>query len=88
MDPLANRVTSTATQSVVILGGGLAGLTAAYRLALLGYRVTIVDRGSTPGYALSGGDLQHDPEPFIVLGCHHATHALLHSLHPSPQQPE
>ena len=34
MDPLPNVVTSTATQSVVILGGGLAGLTAAYRLAL------------------------------------------------------
>jgi hypothetical protein len=81
-------VTPTNPQSVVILGGGPAGLTAAYRLIYHGYRVTIVDRGSTAGYALSGGDLQHGPEPFIVLGCHRATQASLHSLHSSPPQPE
>ena len=81
-------MTPTNPQSVVILGGGPAGLTAAYRLIHHGYRVTIVDRGSTAGYALSGGDLQNDPEPFIVLGCHRATQALLHSLHSSPPQPE
>ena len=81
-------MTPTNPQSVVILGGGPAGLTAAYRLIHHGYRVTIVDRGSTAGYALSGGDLQHGPEPFIVLGCHRATQALLHSLHSSPPQPE
>lgn len=77
MDPLPNVVTSTATQSVVILGGGPAGLTTAYRLALFGYRVTIVDR-ETHNYT----------EPFTVLGCHHATQALLHSLHSSSRQPE
>jgi uncharacterized protein with NAD-binding domain and iron-sulfur cluster len=81
-------VTPTNPQSVVILGGGPAGLTAAYRLIRHGYQVTIVDRGSTAGYALSGGDLQNAPEPFIVLGCHRATQALLHSLHSSPPQPE
>ena len=81
-------MTPTHTQSVVILGGGPAGLTAAYRLIRHGYRVTIVDRGPTVGNALSGGDLQNGPEPFTILGCHRATHALLHSLHPSPQQPE
>ena len=77
MDPLPNVVTSTATQSVVILGGGPAGLTTAYRLALLGYRVTIVDR-----------DTHNNPEPFTVLGCHHATQELLHSLHSNSQQPD
>ncbi|MBC7838206.1 MAG: FAD-dependent oxidoreductase [Nitrospiraceae bacterium] len=81
-------MTPTNTQSVAILGGGPAGLTAAYRLIRHGYRVTIVDRGPTVGNALSGGDLQNGPEPFTILGCHRATHALLHSLHPSPQQPE
>ena len=81
-------VTPTNTQSVVILGGGPAGLTAAYRLIHHGYRVTIVDRGPTVGTALSGEDLQQGPEPFTVLGCHHATQALLHSLHSSPPQPE
>ena len=70
-------MTSTATQSVVILGGGPAGLTTAYRLALLGYRVTIVDRGT-----------HNSPEPFTVLGCHHATQALLRSLHSNSQQPD
>jgi uncharacterized protein with NAD-binding domain and iron-sulfur cluster len=77
VDPLPNVVTSTATQSVVILGGGPAGLTTAYRLALLGYRVTIVDRGT-----------HNNPEPFTILGCHHATQALLHSLHSNSQQPD
>ena len=81
-------MTPTHTQSVAILGGGPAGLTAAYRLIRHGYRVTIVDRGPTVGNALSGGDLHNGPEPFTILGCHRATHALLHSLHPSPQQPE
>lgn len=75
------------TQSVVILGGGPAGLTAAYRLIRHGYRVTIVDRGPTFGNTLTGESPQNGPEPFIILGCHHATHALLHLLHPNPQQP-
>jgi uncharacterized protein with NAD-binding domain and iron-sulfur cluster len=70
-------VTATATQSVVILGGGLAGLTAAYRLALLGYRVTLVDQGA-----------HSYPEPFTLLGCHHAAQELLHSLHSHSRQPE
>ena len=81
-------MTPTHTQSVVILGGGPAGLTAAYRLIHQGYRVTIVDRGPTVGNTLSGESPQNDPEAFTILGCHRSTHALLHSLHPSPQQPE
>ena len=81
-------MTPTNTQSVVILGGGPAGLTAAYRLIHHGYRVTIVDRGPAVGNALSSGDLQNGPEPFTILGCHRATHALVHSLHPTPLQPE
>ena len=81
-------MTPTHTQSVAILGGGPAGLTAAYRLIHQGYRVTIVDRGPTVGNTLSGESPQNDPEAFTILGCHRSTHALLHSLHPSPQQPE
>ena len=79
-------MTSTTTQSVVILGGGPAGLTAAYRLARLGYRVTIIDRRPLLGGARTSEDLCDAPEPFTILGCHHATQALLHSLHPHPQQ--
>jgi uncharacterized protein with NAD-binding domain and iron-sulfur cluster len=79
-------VTFTSPQSVVIFGGGLAGLTAAYRLIRHGYRVTVVEKRPLPGGA---GELPgDDPEPFTVLGCHRAIHALLHSLHSSRQQPE
>ncbi len=87
MVPLPILVTSTSTQSVAILGGGPAGLTAAYRLSREGYRVTVIERRP-----LLGGAGTHElpgdaPEPFTLLGCHHATDALLHSLHSSPLQP-
>ena len=78
---------STTTQSVVILGGGPAGLTAAYRLTGHGYRVTIIDRHPLLGGARTSEDLCDVPEPFTIFGCHRATRALLHSLHPDPQQP-
>jgi uncharacterized protein with NAD-binding domain and iron-sulfur cluster len=81
-------VRSPNPQSVAILGGGLAGLTAAYHLTRQGYRVTVIERRPLLGGALVGEDHHNDPEPFTILGCHHATHALLHSLHSSPQQPE
>jgi phytoene dehydrogenase-like protein len=80
-------VTTTTTQSVAILGGGPAGLTAAYRLTRLGYRVTIIDRRPLLGGARISEDLGDTPEPFTILGCHHAIQALLESLHPDPQQP-
>lgn len=80
-------MTSTTTQSVVILGGGPAGLTAAYHLTRHGYRVTIIDRRPLLGGARTSEDLCDSPEPLTILGCHHATQALLRSLHPDPQQP-
>lgn len=81
-------MTPTSAQSVAILGGGPAGLTAAFRLTRHGYRVTVVERRPLLGGALIGERSHNDPEPFTILGCHHATHALLHSLRSSPQQPE
>jgi uncharacterized protein with NAD-binding domain and iron-sulfur cluster len=78
---------STTAQSVVILGGGPAGLTAAYRLIGHGYRVTIIDRRSLLGGARTSEEPRDDPEPFTILGCHHATQTLLHSLHSDLQQP-
>jgi uncharacterized protein with NAD-binding domain and iron-sulfur cluster len=71
----------------VILGGGPAGLTAAYRLIGHGYRVTIIDRRSLLGGARTSEEPRDDPEPFTILGCHHATQTLLHSLHSDLQQP-
>lgn len=81
-------MTSTTAQSVAILGGGPAGLTTAYRLTRHGYRVTIIDLHPILGGALTGDHPPGDPEPFTVLGCHHATQALLRSLHADPQQLE
>jgi uncharacterized protein with NAD-binding domain and iron-sulfur cluster len=80
-------VITVTTQSVVIIGGGPAGLTAAYRLTRLGYRVTIIDRRPLLGGARISEDLGDTPEPFTILGCHHAIQALLDSLHPDQQQP-
>lgn len=80
-------MTPTSTKSVAILGGGSAGLTAAYRLTHLGYRVTVVDhRPYFESASLDEGP-HNEPEPFTILGCHHATQALLHSLHSTPGQP-
>ena len=80
-------MTFTAPQSVVIIGGGPAGLTAAYRLTNLGYRITIADRSPQLGGICTVDDHCEVPEPFTLLGCHHATEALLQSLHPGSQQP-
>jgi uncharacterized protein with NAD-binding domain and iron-sulfur cluster len=71
----------------VILGGGSAGLTAADRLSDLGYRVTLVERRPLLGGALIDEHSDNGPEPFTILGCHHATQALLHSLHANSQPP-
>ena len=80
-------MTSTTAQSVVILGGDPAGLTAAYRLIHHGYRVTIVDSQPLLAGALASTPLYDSPEPLTIFGCHHATHALLRSLHVDRQQP-
>jgi uncharacterized protein with NAD-binding domain and iron-sulfur cluster len=80
-------VTSTTAQSVVIFGGGPAGLTTAYRLIGHGYRVTVIDRHPLIGSARPSEDLSDVPHPFTILGCHRATRALLHSLHAGQQQP-
>jgi monoamine oxidase len=45
--------------SVVVLGGGIAGLASAYELQALGYRVTVLEARSRPGgrnYTVRGGD--------------------------------
>lgn len=80
-------MTSTPAQSVVILGGGPAGLSAAYRLIHHGYRVTIVERQPLQGGARTDEQPREVSEPFTILGCHHATQALLRSLHPDPRHP-
>lgn len=80
-------MTAPHTQSVVILGGGLAGLTAAHRLASQGYRVTLVDRPPPLEGASPGEQPHNEPEAFTVLGCHHNTQALLRALQADSPQP-
>ncbi|NOT96017.1 MAG: FAD-dependent oxidoreductase, partial [Nitrospira sp.] len=87
MAPLKILVTPTHAQSVVILGGGPAGLTAAYRLIHQGYRVTIADPQPLVADTPTGMPGHDNPEPLTILGCHHATQALLRSLHADLQQP-
>ena len=76
----------TPAQSVVILGGGPAGLTAAYRLSRLGYRVTIIAERPILGDTIISDYHGDASRPVTILGCHHATQALLHVLHPDPRQ--
>jgi uncharacterized protein with NAD-binding domain and iron-sulfur cluster len=71
-------VTAHPVHSVLVVGAGPAGLTAAYRLAQKGLHVTLIDQARAPG-----GNVLHEPGiPSLLLGCHHATWNLLQSLHP------
>lgn len=60
--------------TVLILGGGIAGLTAALHLSASGYSVTVIEQAATVG-----GRLFHAPPP-LLLEAHHATWSLLHRL--------
>jgi uncharacterized protein with NAD-binding domain and iron-sulfur cluster len=71
----------------LIIGGGPSGLTTAYRLSRLGYRVTIIEESPLLGDNVTTGYHSHASRPFTILGCHRATQALLHSLHPDTRQP-
>ncbi len=61
-------------RSVLILGGGIAGLTAAFRLAAAGLAVTIIEES-----AHLGGGLSQTSSP-LLLDAHHATWSLLDQL--------
>ncbi|HPV81564.1 MAG TPA: FAD-dependent oxidoreductase, partial [Nitrospira sp.] len=62
------------SQSVLILGGGIAGLTAALSLAAQGHSVTVVEQG-----AHLGGRMWHAPPP-VLLEAHGATWSLIKTL--------
>ena len=70
-------------QSVIVLGAGPAGLTTAYRLALRGLRVTVVNQSLVLGERLRR---ESDP-PVSILGCHRATWTLLRSFGVRSTQP-
>ncbi len=62
------------SQTVLILGGGIAGLTAALSLAAKGHSVTVIEQADHVG-----GRLCHAPPP-ILLEAHRATWSLLKTL--------
>ncbi|UCE64369.1 MAG: NAD(P)/FAD-dependent oxidoreductase, partial [Nitrospirota bacterium] len=72
---------------ILIVGGGLAGLTTAYRLTSLGFRVSIVDKGTLdespiPGYSqpLPPPLDQSNGFPFILHRFQNSVWGLLHEL--------
>ncbi|MEO6057798.1 MAG: FAD-dependent oxidoreductase, partial [Gemmatimonadales bacterium] len=61
-----------ATPSVVVLGGGLSGVAAAYTLARAGIRdITVIERGPTLGGL--AGSFEREGH-FYPLGYHHILH--------------
>jgi len=77
-------VSDTGAQTVLVLGGGPAGLSAAYALAQQGLRVTLLDRAAN----LGGGLVDERQPPPALLGCHHSTWQLLTALGCPPRSPE
>ncbi len=78
--------------SVAIIGGGPAGLTAAYRLASTGARITLIEQSTSVGGRLASTEFT--TQPLWLFGCHTATRTLLSTLNPGngrllhPVQPE
>ena len=61
--------TGLATEKVVVVGAGIAGLAAAIRLAAEGVSVTVVDKASAPGgkmRQISIADLPIDSGPTVL----------------------
>ena len=70
-------------RTVLIIGGGPAGITAALRLSGRGYAVTLLEqRFELGGRLISSSESAEstDAIPPVVLGCHKATLSLLETL--------
>ncbi len=65
-------------RTVLIIGGGPAGLTAALRLSAQGQAVTLLEQGSELGGRLIHADA--DTIPTVLMGCQQATRSLLDTL--------
>ncbi|MFO0779423.1 MAG: FAD-dependent oxidoreductase [Nitrospira sp.] len=86
MAPLTILVTAPSSQSVLIVGAGLAGLATAYHLHRQGYQVTLLEYADWPdGFRTNASD-----PTAITLGCHHETARVLQQLaqaqHPRSDQ--
>lgn len=69
-------MTTQSPPTVLILGAGLTGLTAAYFLCKQGYRVTLLDH---PNWQEGFGTDAADAAP-MLLGCHRKTQELLRAI--------
>ncbi len=69
-------MTAPSSDTILILGAGLAGLTTAYHLHQQGYHITLLDH---PNWLDGFRTDASQPAP-IVLGCHHETKRILHAL--------
>ncbi|MBS0168664.1 MAG: FAD-dependent oxidoreductase [Nitrospira sp.] len=79
-------MTAPSSQSVLIVGAGLAGLATAYHLHRQGYQVTLLEYADWPdGFRTNASD-----PTAITLGCHHETSRVLQQLaqaqHPHSDQ--
>ncbi|MBS0151649.1 MAG: FAD-dependent oxidoreductase [Nitrospira sp.] len=82
MAPLTILVTAPSSQTVLIVGAGLAGLATAYQLHQQGYQVTLLEYSDwLDGFRTNASD-----PTSITLGCHHETKRVLqkltHAQHP------
>jgi flavin-dependent dehydrogenase len=53
------------SNSIIIVGGGLAGLTAAIHLSKIGYSVTLVDKNSYPKHKVCGEYVSNEVLPYL-----------------------
>lgn len=76
MAPLTILVTPPSSQTVVIVGAGLAGLATAYQLHQQGYQVTLLEYADW----LDGFRTDASDPTITTLGCHHETTRVLQEL--------
>lgn len=65
-DSLALPYRLSQTRSVVVIGGGLAGLACAYELAQRGFQVTLLERSTHLGGKIASWPIEVKGEPFMM----------------------
>ena len=55
----------TSDKNVIIIGGGLAGLTSAIHLSKLGHQVTLIDKNDFPKHKVCGEYISNEVLPYL-----------------------